>query len=179
MKTLYEGILGDIEDNLKAADDYTALLAKAEADWKKLLKTKRTFQAIGNMFGIKIKSTELAKYLCKDIVSDEYYDKHQNDLLYVYILINYVDCLYPETHCKISIQANDNTDSAIIAGRMNYLSVKDCKELDKETGNSLDIPLKTCYKLLLDKLQNSSMLKDLKMVKQKLADDITYNKCKL
>ena len=170
MKTLYEGILGDIEDNLKAADDYTALLAKAEADWKKLLKTKRTFQEMGNRFGIKIKSTELAKYLCKDIISDDYCD----DLLYVYISMNYVDCLYPETHCKISIQVNDKTDSVIMQGRMNYLSLKDCKELDKETGNSLDIPLKTCYKLLLDKVQNSSMLKDLKMVKQKLADDITY-----
>ena len=170
MKTLYEGILGDIEDNLKAADDYTALLAKAEADWKKLLKTKSTFQEMGNIFGIKIKSTELAKYLCKDIISDDYCD----DLLYVYILMNYVDCLYPETHCKISIQVNDKTDSVIMQGRMNYLSLKDCKELDKETGNSLDIPLKTCYKLLLDKVQNSSMLKDLKMVKQKLAVDITY-----
>ena len=175
MKTLYEGILGDIEDNLKAADDYAALLAKAEVDWKKLLKTKRTFQEMGNIFGIKIKSTELAKYLCKDIISDDYCD----DLLYVYILMNYVDCLYPETHCKISIQVNDKTDSVIMQGRMNYLSLKDCKELDKETGNSLDIPLKTCYKLLLDKVQNSSMLKDLKMVKQKLADDITYNICKL
>lgn len=170
MKTLYEGILGDIEDNLKAADDYTALLAKAEADWKKLLKTKWTFQEMGNIFGIKIKSTELAKYLCKDIISNDYCD----DLLYVYILMNYVDCLYPETHCKISIQVNDKTDSVIMQGRMNYLSLKDCKELDKETGNSLDIPLKTCYKLLLDKVQNSSMLKDLKMVKQKLADNITY-----
>ena len=170
MKTLYEGILGDIEDNLKAADDYAALLAKAEADWKKLLKTKRTFQMMSNMFGIKIKSAELAKYLCKDIISNDYCD----DLLYVYILMNYVDCLYPETHCKISIQVNDKTDSVIMQGRMNYLSLKDCKELDKETGNSLDIPLKTCYKLLLDKVQNSSMLKDLKMVKQKLADDITY-----
>ena len=170
MKTLYEGILGDIEDNLKAADDYTALLAKAEADWKKLLKTKRTFQEMGNIFGIKIKSTELAKYLCKDIISDDYCD----DLLYVYILMNYVDCLYPETHCKISIQVNDKTDSVIMQGRMNYLSLKDCKELDKETGNSLEIPLNTCYKLLLDKVQNSSMLKDLKMVKQKLADNITY-----
>lgn len=171
MKTLYEGILGDIEDNLKAADDYAALLAKAEANWKKLLKTKRTFQEMGNIFGIKIKSTELAKYLCKDIISDEYCD----DLLYVYILMNYVDCLYPETHCKISIQVNDKTDSVIMQGRMNYLSLKDCKELDKETGNSFEIPLKTCYKLLLDKVQNSNMLKDLKMVKQKLADDITYN----
>lgn len=170
MKTLYEGILGDIEDNLKAADDYAALLAKAEVDWKKLLNTKRTFQEMGNIFGIKIKSTELAKYLCKDIISNDYCD----DLLYVYILMNYVDCLYPETHCKISIQVNDKTDSVIMQGRMNYLSLKDCKELDKETGNSLEIPLNTCYKLLLDKVQNSSMLKDLKMVKQKLADDITY-----
>lgn len=170
MKTLYEGILGDIEDSLKTADDYAALLAKAEADWKKLLKTKRTFQEMGNIFGIKIKSTELAKYLCKDIISDEYDD----DLLYVYILMNYVDCLYPETHCKISIQVNDKTDSVIMQGRMNYLSPNDCKELEKETGFSLEIPLKTCYKLLLDKVQNSSMLKDLKMVKQKLADDITY-----
>lgn len=168
MKTLYEGILGDIEDNLKAADDYAELLAKAEADWKKLLKTKRTFQVMGNMFGIKIQSAELAKYLCKDIVSDERYD----DLLYVYIILNYVDCLYPETHCKISIQINDKTDSVIMRGQMNYLSPNDCKELDKETGNSLEIPLKTCYKLLLDKMQNSSMLKDLKIVKQKLADEI-------
>ena len=171
MKTLYEGILGDIEDNLKAADDYAELLTQAEADWKKLLNTKRTFQVMGNLFGIKIKSTELAKYLCKDIVSDKRYD----DLLYVYIVLNYVDCLYPETHCKLSIQVNDKTDSVIMRGRMNYLSLNDCKELDKETGNSLEIPLKTCYKLLLDKIQNSSMLKDLKTVKQKLADDIIYN----
>lgn len=175
MKTLYEGILGDIEDNLKAADDYVELLTKAEADWKRLLKTKRTFQVMGNLFGIKIKSTELAKYLCKDIVSAEYYDKHQDDLLYVYIVLNYVDCLYPETHCKISIRVNDKKDSLIMQGRMNYLSPNDCKELDKETGNSLEIPLKTCHKLLLDKMQNSSMLKDLKMVKQKLAEDIIYN----
>lgn len=172
MKTLYEGILGDIENNMKAADDYAELLTKAEADWKKLLKTKRTFQVMGNLFGIKIKSTELAKYLCKDIISDKYYD----DLMYVYIVLNYVDCLYPETHCKISIQVNDKTDSVIMQGRMNYLSLNDCKELDKETGNSLEIPLKTCYKLLLDKVQNNSMLKDLKMVKQKLIDNITYGR---
>ena len=167
---LYEASILDIEGTMKEGDDYAALLAKAEADWKKLLNTKRTFQEMGNIFGIKIKSIELAKYLCKDIISDDYYD----DLLYVYILMNYVDCLYPETHCKISIQVNDKTDSVIMKGHMNYLSLKDCKELDKETGNSLQIPLKTCYKLLLDKVQNSSMLKDLKMVKQKLADDITY-----
>lgn len=172
MKTLYEGILGDIENNMKAADDYAELLTKAEADWKKLLKTKRTFQVMGNLFGIKIKSTELAKYLCKDIISDKYYD----DLMYVYIVLNYADCLYPETHCKISIQVNDKTDSVIMQGRMNYLSLNDCKELDKETGNSLEIPLKTCYKLLLDKVQNNSMLKDLKMVKQKLIDNITYGR---
>lgn len=175
MKTLYEGILGDIEDNLKAADDYAELLTKAEADWKRLLKTKRTFQVMGNLFGIKIQSTELAKYLCKNIVSVEYYDKHQDDLLYVYMVLNYVDCLYPETHCKISIHVNDKKDSLIMQGRMNYLSPNDCKELDKETGNSLEIPLKTCHKMLLNKMQNSSMLKDLKMVKQKLADDIIYN----
>lgn len=60
--------------------------------------------------------------------------------------------------------------------RINYLSLNDCKELEKETSNSLEIPLNTCYKLLLDKVQNSNMLKDLKLVKQKLADDIKYNR---
>ena len=175
MKTLYEGILGDIEDNLKAADDYTALIAKAEADWKKLLKTKRTFQVMSNLFGIKIKSAELAKYLCKDIVSDEYYNKYQDDLLYVHIVLNYVDCLYPETHCKLSIYIKDDTDLLVMQGRMEYLSQADCKELDNETGNSLDIPLNNCHKMLLNKMQNSNMLKNLKMAKQKLADDIIYN----
>ena len=121
MKTLYEGILGDIEDSMKAADDYVELLTKAEADWRKLLKTKRTFQVMGNLFGIKIKSTELAKYLCKDIISDKYYD----NLLYVYIILNYVDCIYPETHCKMSIQVNDKNDSVIMQSRINYLSPND------------------------------------------------------
>lgn len=41
MKTLYEGILGDIEDTLASMDKYDAMIKKAERDWKKLLKSRR------------------------------------------------------------------------------------------------------------------------------------------
>lgn len=171
MKTLYEGILGDIEDNLKAADDYAADLAKAEADWKKLLKTKRTFQVMGNLFvGVKIKSPELARYLMKAAVDDDYYNMNKNRALYVYIVLNYVDCLYPDPDCDITIQVNDNTE-CIVQNRIKYLTVNDCKDLDKQTGNSLEIPLKTCYMLLLDKMQNSKLLQKLQDVKNRFSDN--------
>ena len=60
MKTLYESLLGDLEDNLKAGDNMVKNHKKAEKDFKKLM-TKIKPKFTGNFCSFTIKSPELVE----------------------------------------------------------------------------------------------------------------------
>lgn len=62
MKTLYESLLGDLENNMKYGDDMAKRYKKATKDFKKLF-DKLNGDLVGNFYGVRIKSPELAEAL--------------------------------------------------------------------------------------------------------------------
>lgn len=93
MKTLYESLLGDLENNMKSGDDMAKRYKKATKDFKKLF-DKLNGDLVGNFYVVRIKSPELAEALAgnhpiyKEYV--QYNAQNPNDMYN----IEYVSAIY-------------------------------------------------------------------------------------
>jgi hypothetical protein len=110
MKTLYESLLGDIENNMKSGDDMAKRYKKATKDFKKLF-DKLNGDLVGNFYVVRIKSPELAEALAiNHPIYNEYVQynaQNPNDMYNIeYVSAIYNICDAYEGKCQRRLQIN-------------------------------------------------------------------------
>lgn len=176
MKTLYEGILGDIEDTIASMDKYDAIIKKAERDWKKLLNTnvRNIRHHAGDSYYIKIKSAELAWYLGR---GHKAYEDLKDTADNVNLIISTSDVLFnSDGFINIEIR-NYGGFPVLLQAEVNYCTTEESKKYfkDIETNSDGSIPLKYACEAIFEAIRKSK-LTDLEYVKKEFDKHITYKR---
>lgn len=176
MKTLYEGILGDIEDTLASIDKYDAVIKKAERDWKKLLNTpfRNMRHDVCDSYYAKIKSAELAWYLGR---GHNAYEDLKDTADNVILIIRTSDVLYYAggfVHIEIR---NYGGYPVLIQAAIDYCNAEESRKYFKDIPENSDgsIPLKYACEAIFEAIRKSKLV-DLEYVKEEFDKHITYKR---
>lgn len=176
MKTLYEGILGDIEDTIASMDKYDAIIKKAERDWKKLLNTnvRNIRHHAGDSYYIRIKSAELAWYLGR---GHKAYEDLKDTADNVNLIISASDVLFDSDRSVIIEIRNYDGYLLLLQVEINYCTTKESKKYFKniETNSDGSIPLKYACEAIFEAIRKSK-LTDLEYVKEEFDKHIRYER---
>lgn len=176
MKTLYEGILGDIEDTIASMDKYNAIIKKAEKDWKKLLNTnvRNIRHHAGDSYYVKIKSAELAWYLGR---GHNAYEDLKDTADNVNLIIRASDVLFnSDGFINIEIR-NYGGFPVLLQAVIKYYTADESKRYfkDIEKNSNGSIPLKYACEAIFEAIRKSK-LTDLEYVKEEFDKHITYER---
>ena len=176
MKTLYEGILGDIEDTIASMDKYDAIIKKAEKDWKKLLNTnvRNIRHYASDLYYVEIKSAELAWYLGR---GHNAYEDLKDTANNVNLIIHTSDVLY-NAGGSVNIEIRNYSGySVLLQAAIDYCTPSESKKYfkDIETNSDGSIPLKYACEAIFEAIRKSK-LTDLKYVKEEFDKHITYER---
>ena len=173
MKTLYEGILGDIEDTIASIDKYDAVIKKAEKDWKKLLSTPfRSMRHDADLYHVKIKSAELAWYLGR---GHNAYEAFKDTADNVTLIIHTSDILfYAGGYVEVEIR-NYCGYPILLHAEIDYCTAEESTKYFKDIPTNSDgsIPLKYACEAIFEAIRKSK-LADLEYVKEEFDKHITY-----
>ena len=176
MKTLYEGILGDIEDTIASIDKYDAVIKKAERDWKKLLTTpfRSMRHDVNDLYYVKIKSAELAWYLGR---GHNAYEDLKDTADNVNLIIHISDVLYNAGgFVNIEIR-NYGGYPVLLQAAIDYCTAEESKRHFKDIPENSDgsIPHKYACEAIFEAIRKSK-LADLEYVKEEFDKHITYKR---
>ncbi len=176
MKTLYEGILGDIEDTIVSMDKYDAVIKKAEKDWKKLLNTpcRNIRHNVSDSYYVKIKSAELAWYLGR---GHNAYEDLKDTADNVNLIIHTSDVVFNSGgFVNIEIR-NYGGYPVLLQAAIDYCTAEESNKYfkDIETNSDGSIPLKYACEAIFEAIRKSK-LTDLKYVKEEFDKHITYER---
>ena len=176
MKTLYEGILGDIEDTLASIDKYDAVVKKAERDWKKLLNTpfRSMRHDVCDSYYVRIKSAELAWYLGR---GHNAYEDLKDTADNVNLIISTSDVVYNSGgFVNIEIR-NYGGYPVLLQAAIDYCTAEESNKYfkDIETNSDGSIPLKYACEAIFEAIRKSK-LTDLEYVKEEFDKHITYER---
>lgn len=176
MKTLYEGILGDIEDTIASMDKYDAIIKKAEKDWKKLLNTnvRNIRHDVSDLYYVKIKSAELAWYLGR---GHNAYEDLKDTADNVNLIIRTSDVVFNSGgFVNIEIR-NYGGYPVLLQAAIDYCTAEESNKYfkDIETNSDGSIPLKYACEAIFEAIRKSK-LTDLEYVKEEFDKHITYER---
>ena len=176
MKTLYEGILGDIEDTIASMDKYDAIIKKAEKDWKKLLNTntRNIRHHASDLYYVRIKSAELAWYLGR---GHNAYEDLKDTADNVNLIIRVSDVLYNAGgFVNIEIR-NYGGYPVLLQAAIDYCTAEESTKYfkDIETNSDGSIPLKYVCEAIFEAIRKSKLI-DLEYVKEEFDKHITYER---
>lgn len=158
---VYESLLDEIEDTMKAGDEYEKMYEEAKKDWKALLNTKRAKKITSDIYRLHIKSSSLAKYLCMGMK-----DIDISDLEYVDIEFYIEDVLWSREH-HIKINVASEYYIKVQATNIKYDDGKNASDL---------LPVREAVKQIIKNISNSKYLQDLDIVKDTFDKNITYKR---
>lgn len=162
MKTLYESLLGDLEDNMLAGDNMVKNYKKAEKDFKKLMtKTKPKFT--GNFCSFTLKSPELVEAIAMShpvfiYFKYEYEKKHGTKWPHEVDTISIGFNCHDAFEGKRRRKADLSIITKSITGRNQYpiiTAVYEYNDIDEEIDNAISnelnsVSLQDCAKVLID-----------------------------
>lgn len=183
MKNLKESILTDMEDTIKAGDDYNKIYKKAEKDWKKLI-SKTKGKSFGTFYTVTINSEALAQVLGMEHsiyqhFAYEYESKYGKPYPYKIdkvTLIYYPDDAFNGKHMRhIQLQIGTRSATGRMALSLIASHLKYC-EYNETIPNTVDgydsVTLEKCVEIISAAFRLK--YKTLNDVKQAFLDNIKY-----
>lgn len=166
LKDVLEASILDIDGTFKEGDNLKKEFEEAQKDWKKLINSKRTKEILrGQNYKLHIKSSSLAKYLCRNIPGVDL-----TNLEFVDLHFKTDDVLWSNDH-YIAIQVSSE----------DYIEVKSAHKIKyddgKDNSNTSDVlSVKEAIKIIINNIAHSKYLQNIEDVREEFEKCIWFKR---